>query len=89
MNSLAPTVAVEPVLAANPQVIIASSSNGQAPQWLNDWRQWTALDAVRYDNLFHVNADTINRHTPRILKGVEQVCKALDTARQHINQKQQ
>jgi len=87
MNSLAPTVAVEPVLAANPQVIIASSSNGQAPEWLDDWRQWTALDAVRYGNLFHVNADTINRHTPRILKGVEQVCEALDAARQHIDQK--
>ncbi|WP_455219090.1 cobalamin-binding protein [Kaarinaea lacus] len=88
MNSLAPTVAVEPVLAANPQVIIASSSNGQAPEWLDDWRQWITLDAVRYDNLFHVDADTINRHTPRILKGVEQVCEALDIARQHIYQRQ-
>ena len=88
MNSLAPTVAVEPVLAANPQVIIASSSNGQAPEWLDDWRQWITLDAVRYDNLFYVDADTINRHTPRILKGVEQVCEALEIARQHINQGQ-
>ena len=85
LNNLAPTVAVEPVLAANPQVIIATSSNGHAPQWLSDWRQWTELDAVRYGNLFHVNADTINRHTPRILTGVEQVCEALDTARRHIN----
>ena len=85
MNSLAPTVAIEPVLAANPQVIIASSSNGDAPQWLNDWRQWASLDAVRYNNLFYVDADTINRHTPRILRGVEQVCEALDTARQHVH----
>ncbi len=84
LNVLAPTVAVEPVLAANPQVIIASSSKGEAPEWLNDWRQWTALDAVRYDNLFHVDADTINRHTPRILLGIEQVCEALNTARQHM-----
>ena len=88
LNNLAPTVAVEPVLAANPQVIIATSSNGHAPQWLSDWRQWTELDAVRYGNLFHVNADTINRHTPRILTGVEQVCEALDTARRHINKNQ-
>ena len=85
LSSLAPTVAIEPVLAANPQVIIASSSNGEAPQWLNDWRRWTSLDAVRYNNLFYVDADTINRHTPRILRGVEQVCEALDTARQHVN----
>ena len=89
LKVLAPTVAVEPVLAANPQVIIASSSKGQAPEWLSDWRQWTALDAVRYDNLFHIDADTINRHTPRILLGIEQVCEALNTARQHIRLKQQ
>lgn len=89
LKVLAPTVAVEPVLAANPQVIIASSSKGQAPEWLSDWRQWTALDAVRYDNLFHIDADTINRHTPRILLGIEQVCEALNTARQHIQLKQQ
>ncbi|MEJ2179519.1 MAG: cobalamin-binding protein, partial [Gammaproteobacteria bacterium] len=60
LNNLAPRVAGEPVLAANPQVIIATSSNGHAPQWLSDWRKWTELDAVRYGNLFHVNADTIN-----------------------------
>ena len=89
LETLAPTVAVEPVLAANPQVIIASSSQGQAPEWLSDWRQWTALDAVRYDNLFYVDADTINRHSPRILRGIEQVCEALNTARKHIRAYQQ
>ncbi|MCI0507032.1 MAG: cobalamin-binding protein [Gammaproteobacteria bacterium] len=89
MKVLAPTVAVEPVLVANPQVIIASSSEGEAPQWLNDWRQWTELDAVRYDNLFHVDADTINRHTLRILRGVEQICEALNTARQHMQDRKQ
>jgi len=89
MTILAPTVAVEPVLAANPQVIIASSTQGRAPEWLNDWRQWTALEAVRYDNLFHVDADTINRHTPRILRGVEQICAALNTARRNMKVKTQ
>ena len=89
LKVLAPTVTVEPVLAANPQVIIASSSKGEAPAWLNDWRQWKTLDAVRYNNLFHVDADTINRHTPRILRGIEQVCDALNSARQHMQVSQQ
>lgn len=89
LKVLAPTVTVEPVLAANPQVIIASSSKGEAPAWLNDWRQWKTLDAVRYNNLFHVDADTINRHTPRILRGIEQVCDALNSARQHMQASQQ
>jgi len=89
LKVLAPTVAVEPVLAANPQVIIASSSKGEAPEWLNDWRQWKTLAAVRYENLFHVDADTINRHTPRILLGIEQVCNALNSARQHLQANQE
>ena len=84
LDSLAPTVAVEPVLAANPQVIIASSNDGKAPGWLSEWKAWPTLDAVRYNNLFYVDWNYINRLSPRILKGVEAVCEELQTARQHI-----
>jgi len=84
LDNLAPTVAVEPVLAANPQVIIASSHNGDAPQWLDDWKNWPGLDAVRYKNLFFVNWNYINRHSPRIINGIEEVCTALEKARANI-----
>lgn len=86
LASLAPTVAVEPVLAANPQVIIASSNDGKMPGWLLDWKRWSTLDAVRYDNLYYINWDYINRLSPRILKGVQGVCEALDSARDHLRQ---
>lgn len=86
LDKVAPNVAIEPVLAANPQVIIASSNNGKAPAWLFDWNKWSGLDAVRYNNLFYVDWNHINRLSPRILEGVKDVCKLLETARQHMQQ---
>lgn len=86
LDKLAPNVAVEPVLAANPQVIIASSNNGKAPAWLSDWENWSDLDAVRYNNLFYVDWNHINRSSPRIVEGVKDVCELLETARKHMSQ---
>jgi len=81
LNSLAPTVAIEPVLLANPEVIIAGDNLRNK---LNAWNRWTDLAAVRYQNLFLVNRDYINRHSPRILEGIKQVCESLEQARHHI-----
>ena len=35
---LAPTVTVEAVIAANPEVIVASGMDNARPEWLDDWR---------------------------------------------------
>lgn len=84
LDALAPVVAIEPVLAADPQVIIASASEGKRPEWLQDWKQWPQLSASKYDNLFAVHADYLHRHTPRLLLGMKKVCEILDTARQRL-----
>jgi iron complex transport system substrate-binding protein len=84
LDKLAPNVGIEPVLAADPDVIIASSNDGKAPDWLFDWKRWPDLGAVRYGNLFYVNWNHINRHSPRILKGVRDVCELLETARKNM-----
>lgn len=81
LASLAPNISQESVIAANPQAIIAGSNIGER---LYDWKRWTSLDAVRFNNLFHVEWDHINRHSPRILNAVEEVCEALNTARKNI-----
>ncbi|MBS1197394.1 MAG: iron complex transport system substrate-binding protein, partial [Proteobacteria bacterium] len=78
---LAPTVNVEAVLAARPQVIIASGSDAARPPWLDEWKRWSQLEAVKRENLFHIAPDLIQRHTPRLLEGAEQLCKQLDKAR--------
>ena len=78
---LAPTVSIEAVLQANPQVIIASGMAEERPEWLDAWRHWPHLTAVSQNNLFVIHPDLIQRHTPRILQGATQLCKALDMAR--------
>lgn len=78
---LAPTVTVEAVIAANPEVIVASGMGDSRPEWLDDWRRWSTLAAVTGDNLYFIPPDLIQRHTPRILDGAEKLCTILETVR--------
>jgi iron complex transport system substrate-binding protein len=81
LPTLAPTVTAEAVIAANPEVIVASGMGESRPEWLDDWRRWPSLTAVTRDNLYFVQPELIQRHTPRILDGTEQLCRHLETAR--------
>lgn len=81
LEMLAPTVTVEAVITANPEAIVASGMDESRPEWLDDWRRWTSINAVARDNLFFVHPDLIQRHTPRLLDGAERLCQQLETAR--------
>ncbi len=81
LPQMAPRVSVEAVLAANPEVIIATGMGDARPDWLHDWDKWTQMTAVRRDNLFHINPDIMQRHTPRILDGALKLCENLELAR--------
>ena len=79
--AVAPVINIESVLEQDPEVIIASGFSDQRPQWLDDWRKWPALQAVKNGNLFHVNPNHIQRHSFRILLGIQTVCAQLEQAR--------
>lgn len=81
LQSMAPTVSVEAVIAANPEVIVASGMDAARPEWLDDWTRWSSIKAVASDNLFFVRPELIQRHTPRLLDGAEQLCNQLEAAR--------
>ena len=66
---IAPEVNVEEVLRANPDVVLTSSAGTARPPWLPK-----AHFAV-------IPPELIQRHTPRLLEGAEQVCRALQEAR--------
>jgi iron complex transport system substrate-binding protein len=83
LAKMAPTVSVEAVLEADPEAIVATGMGDAKPEWLHDWDKWTQLTAVRHNNLFHINPDIMQRHTPRILDGTEKLCAHLDVARRH------
>ena len=81
LTQMAPTVSVEGVLAADPEAIVATGMGDARPEWLNDWNKWPRMTAVKRGNLFHIHPDLMQRHTPRILDGAEQLCADLDVAR--------
>ena len=83
LSQMAPTVSVEAVLEVDPEAIIATGMGDAKPEWLHDWDKWTRLTAVKRGNLFHINPDIMQRHTPRILDGAEKLCAHLDLARSH------
>ena len=78
----AASVDLEAVLRADPEAIVASGMDEARPEWLDQWRRWPQLAAVKKGNLFFVPPDLLQRHAPRILDGVEQLCTALEVVRQ-------
>ena len=80
----APEVSVEAVLAADPQAIVAGTDDARRPAWLDAWSRWPMLAAVRYRNLFVVDANLLHRPGPRFVDGIEQLCAALARGRRAI-----
>lgn len=77
----APSIDVEAVVAARPQVIIAGTDNAMPPVWLQAWKRWPDVPAVQAGNLFTVDAMLLHRPGPRFIDGVAQLCAVLDGAR--------
>lgn len=79
--TLAPRVNIESVLAMAPQAIIASGVNESRPHWLDEWRRYPALPAVRDNGLFFIHPDLLERPTARVLLGAQTLCEQLDSLR--------
>lgn len=75
LGQLAPQVALEAVLAADPEVILSLDDAVADP--LAEWRRWPELRAVRGGAIYSLPADLLTRPTPRILDGVEIACTRL------------
>jgi iron complex transport system substrate-binding protein len=81
LKPLAPKVTIEAVLAADPEAIVASGMDESRPEWLDDWRQWTTMTAVKRDNLFDIPPHITQRHPPRRGAGAARLCAHLEAAR--------
>jgi iron complex transport system substrate-binding protein len=81
--ALVSRISVESVVRADPQVIIASGMDKARPEWLDEWRQWTSMTAVKNKQLYFVPPDVLQRHTPRIIEGAALMCEHLQKAREH------
>lgn len=81
LTSLTPRLNREAVLAAEPDLIIASGEDAGRPPWLDGWRRWPELKAVSHDHLYTIPPDLLQRPTARIIQGAEMMCGMIDAAR--------
>lgn len=81
IKAMAAQISDEAVLAADAEVFVAGGMGEARHDWLEAWRRWKQLTAVKRDNLFFVPADLMQRHTLRLIDGAEMLCAHLDTAR--------
>jgi len=69
------TISIEEVLARNPEVIIAPTGHGEAGEYIYEWTMnTTALnttDARKYDRVYKVDGDLVQRPGPRLVQGLE------------------
>jgi len=77
---LTPTVSLESVLAARPDVILGGGSAGGEQEFAGWWRA-SAVPALRKLPAYYINPDLIQRQSPRIVAGVQAVCAALEKVR--------
>lgn len=77
---LTPAVSWESLLAADPDVIIASLSTDNASA-ARKMRKVPSLRAAAQGRVYMIPADYIQRATPRILEGARRVCEVLEGVR--------
>lgn len=78
---IAPQVSVEAVLAADPQMIVTAEPGGVDRGSLDAWRRFTGQRAVAGGHLVTIDADRINRHTPRLAEELAVLCERIDAVR--------
>jgi len=82
LAAIAPQVAVEAVVAADPQMIVTAEPGAKPSDGLSQWQRFNTIAAVRNHQLVTLDADRLNRHGPRIVDEIAVLCERIDAARQ-------
>ena len=78
---IAPSVGIEGVIAADPEVIVSSGKLADLDRLRSQWLRWSGISAVANRHLYLVPPDLMQRQSPRLLKGIEYLCDYLQNAR--------
>lgn len=81
ISTLAPQINREAVVARNPQAILVSGIGTEHPQWLDEWKKWQRLDAVKHQHLYFIDPDFLQRASLRMAVGAEKLCAITDAVR--------
>jgi iron complex transport system substrate-binding protein len=80
VTQLTPSVTLEAVIAAKPEVILGGGSAGGEKEFAAQWRA-SIVSLLRDLPAHYINPDHIQRQTPRIVEGAKAVCAALEQVR--------
>ena len=80
LDNIAPTIDMESVIKKNPDVIIAGMAKGR-DEWLQEWKKWPTISAVKNAHVYTIDAGLLVRQTPRILEGTQKMCEIIENIR--------
>lgn len=78
---LTPTVSMEALLEADPEVIVVSGERPRRDRLLAQWRGANRPTAAARGHVYFADADLMHRATPRMVGGIRQLCADLERAR--------
>jgi len=78
-----PRFGMEEILKRSPEVIVISSMNpeGDYQKVLQEWNRWKTIPAVKDGRVHIMNSDLIDRPSPRIVDGLEDLARILHPER--------
>jgi iron complex transport system substrate-binding protein len=74
-----PRFGMEEILKRSPEVILISSMNpkGDYQKILQEWTRWKTLPAVKNGRIHLIDSDLLDRPSPRIIDGLEEIARVL------------
>jgi iron complex transport system substrate-binding protein len=81
---IAPQVSLEAVFAADPQLIATAEPDARPTGALDGWKRFPTIAAVKTGQLVTLDANKLNRHSPRMAEEIGTLCERIDTARRVI-----
>lgn len=74
-----PRFSTEEVLSLDPEIIIVTSMNRQKAfdRVVEKWKQWKDLSAASNDRIYLVDSDLVDRPSPRLIKGLEELARLI------------
>jgi len=78
-----PRLGMEEILKRSPEVIVISSMSptGNYQKVLQEWTRWKTIPAVKNGRLHLIDSDLLDRPSPRIVDGLEELARVLHPER--------
>lgn len=80
LKELGPVISTEAVIARNPDIIVAAAPPGEGDRWVEEWKRFGSLNAVRNGRLISFEDQRFVRLGPSVVAATEGLCKALAAA---------